>query len=234
MSKITIIEGNSSDKDQVRNYMVKGERGDDGVSPTFETSKTGDTATITITDVEGEHEVELKDGVSPTVTPSKSGKVTTITIVDAEGTKTATINDGQDGATANIIDSATLTDNTAQTYSGRIADGRFVQNSNIAVITGTLTVDNNHSAEDTISYPTGFTVSNTYVISAIFGLTGSGITTYFAPMPYVSVGGSDGSYTVFGKTEYTLTDSDIYITLFDYNVPENTTYDYKLVLMKIS
>ena len=30
MSKITIIEGNSNDKDQVRTYMVKGEKGDKG------------------------------------------------------------------------------------------------------------------------------------------------------------------------------------------------------------
>lgn len=93
MAKITIIEGNSNDKDQVRAYMASGLP---GISPTIETSKTGDTATITITDVNGEHEVELEDGFSPTITPSKTGGVTTITIVDDEGTKTATINDGID------------------------------------------------------------------------------------------------------------------------------------------
>lgn len=93
MAKITIIEGNSNDKDQVRAYMASGLP---GISPTVETSKTGDTATITITDVNGEHEVELEDGFSPTITPSKTGGVTTLTIVDDEGTKTATINDGID------------------------------------------------------------------------------------------------------------------------------------------
>lgn len=96
MAKMTIIEGNSNDKDNVRAYMVKGERGDDGISPTFETSKTGDTATITITDAEGTHEVELKDGFSPTVTASKTNKVTTVTITDIGGTETTTINDGVD------------------------------------------------------------------------------------------------------------------------------------------
>ena len=137
MAKMTIIEGNSNDKDNTRAYMVKGERGDDGVSPTVETSKTGDTATITITDVEGEHEVELKDGVSPTVETSKSGKVTTVTITDAEGTHTATINDGEDGATTNIINSETLTDKTTQTYSANIVDNiltNYIEGTNFATV----------------------------------------------------------------------------------------------------
>lgn len=80
MSKITIIEGNSNDKDQVRNFMVKGERGDDGVSPTFETSKTGNVATITITDVEGTHSVQLVDGVDLT------GGVPTNGVIAFDGT----------------------------------------------------------------------------------------------------------------------------------------------------
>lgn len=93
MSKITIIEGNSNDKDQIRNYMVKGERGDDGVSPTFETSKTGNVATITITDVEGTHTVELEDGVDLT------GGVPTNGIIPFDGT---TIPNGYEEA--NIVD----------------------------------------------------------------------------------------------------------------------------------
>jgi len=40
----------------------KGERGDDGVSPVIEVSKTSGVATITITDVEGTKTVELSDG----------------------------------------------------------------------------------------------------------------------------------------------------------------------------
>lgn len=93
MSKITIIEPNSSDKDQVRNYMVSGLP---GISPTFEIEKEDGVATITITDVNGTHEVELEDGFSPTVTASKSNKVTTVTMTDIDGTRTATINDGVD------------------------------------------------------------------------------------------------------------------------------------------
>lgn len=93
MSKITIIEPNSNNKDQVRNYMVSGLP---GVSPTFEVEKEDGVATIKITDVNGEHEVQLEDGFSPTVTASKTNKVTTITMTDIDGTRTATINDGVD------------------------------------------------------------------------------------------------------------------------------------------
>ena len=91
MSTITIIEGNSNDKDNTRAYMVKGEK---GVSPTLSSNRSGTTTTVTMTDYEGTHTFNVEDGVSPTVTTSKSGKVTTITIVDAGGTHTATINDG--------------------------------------------------------------------------------------------------------------------------------------------
>lgn len=92
MSKITIIEGNSNDKDNTRAYMVKGEA---GVSPTLSSNRVGATTTVTMTDYEGIHTFDIEDGVSPTVTTSKSGKVTTITITDVQGTHTATINDGE-------------------------------------------------------------------------------------------------------------------------------------------
>lgn len=91
MSTMTIIEGNSNDKDNTRVFMVKGEA---GVSPTVETSKTGNTATITITDATGEHTFTLTDGVSPIVEMSKTAGVTTITITDATGTHTSQISDG--------------------------------------------------------------------------------------------------------------------------------------------
>lgn len=92
MAKMTIIEGNSNDKDNVRAYMVKGEA---GVSPTVQTSKEGKTATITIADYTGPHTFTLDDGFSPVIETSKQNKTTTVTITDAEGTKTATINDGE-------------------------------------------------------------------------------------------------------------------------------------------
>lgn len=96
MSKLIIIEGNSNDKDNVRNFMVKGEPGNDGVSPTVKTSKTGSTATINITDATGVHSVDIKDGFTPTVTATKEDGVTTIEITNEDGTETTEINDGVD------------------------------------------------------------------------------------------------------------------------------------------
>lgn len=73
-------------------------------------SKSGSTATITITDRLGqETSVQIndgqngsngtngQDGISPTVSTSKSGGITTIEITDKNGTHTATINDGTNG-----------------------------------------------------------------------------------------------------------------------------------------
>lgn len=59
MSKMTIIEGNSNDKDNVRAYMVKGEP---GVSPTIGVSKEDGVTTLTIVDAEGTHTATIADG----------------------------------------------------------------------------------------------------------------------------------------------------------------------------
>lgn len=176
MSKITIIEGNSNDKDTTRNHMVSGLP---GISPVIETEKVGDTATIKITDVEGEKEVELKDGVSPTITSSKEGKVTTLTIVDATGTHTATINDGEDGATTNIIDSNHLSSETTQTYSGRIINenfaglnNTFVEKSNIATVEFSVNIPSGTTEETyAVDFPTGFTKYNSVILSAMWSKT---------------------------------------------------------------
>lgn len=65
MSKMTIIEGNSNDKDNTRVFMVKGEK---GFSPTVTISKTAGVTTITITDVEGTHTAQINDGEAFAVT----------------------------------------------------------------------------------------------------------------------------------------------------------------------
>ena len=91
MSKLTIVEGNSNDKDNTRAFMVKGES---GVSPTLSASRSGTKTTVTMTDYEGTHTFDVNDGVSPTVEMSKTAGVTTITITDASGTHTSQISDG--------------------------------------------------------------------------------------------------------------------------------------------
>ena len=62
MATMTIIEGNSNDKDNTRVFFVKGEKGDTGVSPTVEITKNGITTTITITDINGTHTATIEDG----------------------------------------------------------------------------------------------------------------------------------------------------------------------------
>ena len=102
MAKITIIDGNdeielsTAPKVNIKAYMVKGEPGSDGTSPTASISKSGDITTITVTDKNGTTEADVLDGYNPTVTASKTNKVTTITINDINGTATTTINDGID------------------------------------------------------------------------------------------------------------------------------------------
>ena len=81
--------------------------GEDGFSPIANVSKSGDTATITITDKNGTTTASISDGtdgtdgvdgVSPVVSMEKQGKVTTLTITDAAGTHTTEIRDGNDGS----------------------------------------------------------------------------------------------------------------------------------------
>lgn len=81
----------------------------DGFSPTATVSKSGDTATISITDKEGTTTAQVKDGekgdpgtpgqdgISPIATVTKSDDTATISITDKNGTTTATVKDGKDG-----------------------------------------------------------------------------------------------------------------------------------------
>lgn len=115
---------------------IKGEKGEDGISPTVSVSKSGKVTTVTITDKDGAKIATINDGadgkdgangtngISPTATVSKSGKETTLTITDVNGTKTAVIKDGEDGAKGtdgkNGVDgtSVTITSVSESTESG--------------------------------------------------------------------------------------------------------------------
>lgn len=160
-TKITIIEGNSNDKDQTRNYFVKGA---DGISPSAKVTRGTGKATLEVTDAEGTTTSDIFDGVSPTVETSKTSGVTTIIITDAEGTHTATINDG---ATANIIDSSTLSDNTTQTYSGRIIDSKLADV--VPEVTTISTTWSSNSSSFTFDLPTGYNSSNFTVLNVYLG-----------------------------------------------------------------
>lgn len=102
MAKVTIIDGNdeielsTAPKENIKAFMVKGERGTDGVSPTISTSKTDKITTIEITDKDGTKVASISDGFDPIVNVSKANRVATISITDAEGTETTQIYDGID------------------------------------------------------------------------------------------------------------------------------------------
>lgn len=216
MSTLTIIQGNSNDKDNTRAYMVKGERGDDGISPTFETSKTGHTATITITDAEGTHTVTLTDGVSPTVETSKTGGVTTITITDEDGTHTATINDGQTyevpagaviGFDGNTIPAGY--EEVQYTSGSGIPTGSIMQFAGATAPTGFLICDGSAISRD--NYSDLFdTIGTTYG-------TGDGSTTFNIPNLKGRVAvGKDSTQTEFdslgetgGEKTHTLTTQEM-------------------------
>lgn len=77
-----------------------------GFSPRATVTKSGSTATITITDEEGttsetvsdgEDGQDGQDGYSPSATVTKTGDTATITITDKDGTTTETVSDGTDG-----------------------------------------------------------------------------------------------------------------------------------------
>ena len=83
---------------------VKGDPGDDGVSPSVAVTEIEGGHRITIADAEGTHTFDVMDGGkgdpgnpghSPVLTAERSGR--TVTIL-CDGVSIATISDGQDGA----------------------------------------------------------------------------------------------------------------------------------------
>lgn len=99
--KITIIDGNneielSTVEENIKAYMVKGEKGADGTSPTASVSKTGSTSKLIVTDANGTTQVNVLDGYNPTITTSRTGHTTTITTTDINGTTDTEIYDGID------------------------------------------------------------------------------------------------------------------------------------------
>ena len=111
----TITDGEDGTPGRDGTNGIDGRDGIDGFSPSATVTKSGNTATISITDKDGTTDVTITDGqdgapgvdgqdgtdgtdgFSPSATITKSGSVATISITDKAGTTTATISDGQDG-----------------------------------------------------------------------------------------------------------------------------------------
>lgn len=136
-----------------------GPAGADGYSPTATVAKSGDTATITITDKNGTTTAQVSDGAngapgadgfSPVATVSKVGTTTTISITDEQGTTTATVNDG----VIPTIDSAlsTSSENPVQNkvITAKLNDAAYV---GTEVVGGTSLIGTSDIAANAITTP---------------------------------------------------------------------------------
>lgn len=166
-----------------------GEDGQDGFSPSASVTKSGDTATITITDktgttiatvsdgTDGVDGTDGEDGYSPTATVSKSGKVATITITDKNGTTTTQIRDGEDGqGSGDMLKSTYDTDNNGIVDNAEKVNNHTVESD---VPSGLDTILNNK--QDIMQYSTMPTASSTYEgeIVQYIGTTGTYTNGYF-------------------------------------------------------
>lgn len=101
MSRITIIDGNTNDKNNVRAYMVKGEKGDEILSIT-KTGTSGLVDTYTITMTSGKtstFNVTNGNGIDSVEKTSTVGLVDTYTMTfDNGNTTTFTVTNGKDGS----------------------------------------------------------------------------------------------------------------------------------------
>lgn len=188
-----------------------GPAGADGYSPTATVAKSGDTATITITDKNGTTTAQVSDGTdgapgadgfSPIATVSKVGTTTTISITDEQGTTTATVNDG----VIPTIDSAlsTTSENPVQNkvITNKLNEAAFVGSE---VVGGTSLIDTSDIAPSAI---TTTKIADGAVTSNKIDWT----TSYVRPSAtsYASVGGT-AAY-VFG---------DLIVVQFNFSALQN-------------
>ena len=163
-----------------------GQDGQDGFSPIANVSKSGDTATITITDKNGTTTASIsdgtdgrdgadgkdgKDGYSPTATVSKSGKIATITITDKDGTTTAEIRDGEDGqGSGDMLKSTYDTDNN-----GIVDNAEKVNNHTVLtdVPSNAVFTDTTYTAGTGISISAENVISNTQTSAKWGNITGT-------------------------------------------------------------
>lgn len=229
MSKIIIEELNSNDKDQTRNYLVKGEKGysayelyvRNGGTLTeeqwldaflsaenyYSKSETDDLLDDKV------NTSDIKDNLTSTDTnkplSAKQGKELK-TLIDANTTAI--------GTKANSSDVYTKTD----------SDAKYVVKGDFAVVTGVVWKD---GAFDQSNYPSGFSRSNCVVISFMISWNAPELENGYR-YNYIAPKWSDES------TDYDLNICNVelgdnnLITVYSDNSAEDMYY--KLVLMKIS
>lgn len=135
----TYSDETEADSGSVTKYTWVKIEGDDGVSPTVSTSKSGKTTTITFTDKSGAKTATIidgEDGKSPTITTSKSGTVTRIL---ADGTEIGQVVDGENGETPVIT--ATKKDGVTTVSSDGVAIATINDGSSVTIKSASKTGD---------------------------------------------------------------------------------------------
>lgn len=135
----TYSDETEADSGSVSKYTWVKIEGDDGVSPTVSTSKSGKATTITFTDKSGTKTatvIDGEDGKSPTITTSKSGTVTRIL---ADGTEIGRVVDGENGETPVIT--ATKKDGVTTVSSDGVAIATINDGSSVTIKSASKTGD---------------------------------------------------------------------------------------------
>lgn len=164
-SKISIIEGNSNEKDNVRTYMVKGEKGDTGFAPSVkidETHVNDGYVELTVNNEEGSDTTNIN---SPVITSSKENGTATITIKNGGTTQNVSLSDGE-MTKAMVIDNltSTLADQPLSAKQGKILNEK-IEAFELIELTG----ENQGSSSATITLPTGVNSTNSIILGAYIG-----------------------------------------------------------------
>ena len=229
MKKIIIVDGNSDDKDQIRNYLVKGERGYSAYDLYVQNGGT-------LTEEQWlDAFLNANNYYSKTETDTLlNNKVNVSDIIDALN-NTATnkpLSANQGKALKDLIDALTTTVETkanssdvyekSDVYTKTQANSTFKSVTDFRVITGTGSGNSSIS----INYPHNFDATNCVVISFLFKTS-----SYYQVFPNLTETETLGVYTYGQLYEVRLTDNDIKVY---FDTPSLGSYEYKLVLMRTS
>ena len=151
-----VVDNAEEEAVEIQNDILKGEKGDpgeDGVSPTVTTSKTGKVTTITITDKDGEHTATINDGQDGSGDMTKSVYDTDDNgIVDnAEKVNNHTVNKD---VPSNAVFTDTVYDDTA--LAGRVSalesnkQDVLTAGTNISISNNTISTSAEENVIDTI------------------------------------------------------------------------------------
>lgn len=107
-----------------------------------------------------------------------------------------------------------------------------VTQSNIAVITGTVTINSSGLGNKSVTFPAGFNKDNCIVISQMYKSSSAGFANYCSGYLGLTGGSINDMLVSLGKTDGT-DNNKIYIEVTADEFLATLTVDYKIVLMKI-